>query len=162
MFRKIVTAYRCPDCGWPLCSDKCRKTSRHQVECRLFQERGAKVAVDTLKGPNKVYDAILPMRVLMLKLLNPKVYRLVTLLMDHKEGVTEGMKRRQNEIVDFIRNTCKFSRDFTIAEVHHVLGILGVNSFVVHDGAEDNMDLIGQRNSTVSYTHLTLPTNREV
>ena len=29
-------------------------------------------------------------------------------------------------------------------QVKHVLGILSVNSFVVHDGAEDGMDLIGK------------------
>ena len=34
-----------------------------------------------------------------------------------------------------------------IVQVKHVLGILSVNSFVVHDGAEDGMDLIGKEYS---------------
>ena len=45
------------------------------------------------------------MRLLMKKNTHPKWFRRLVFLMDHKEGVTEGMKRRQNEIVDFIRNT---------------------------------------------------------
>jgi hypothetical protein len=47
-------------------------------------------------------------------------------------------------IADLIRNKWGFYRDFSVTEVKHVLGILNVNSFVVHDGAEDGMDLIGR------------------
>jgi hypothetical protein len=47
-------------------------------------------------------------------------------------------------IADLIRNKWGFYRDFSVTEVKHVLGILNVNSFVVHDGAEDGMDLIGK------------------
>ena len=37
--------------------------------------------------PCSYYDAILPIRILMLKISNPKVYRLVSLLMDHSDMV---------------------------------------------------------------------------
>jgi hypothetical protein len=47
-------------------------------------------------------------------------------------------------IAELIRNKWGFYRDFSVTEVKHVLGILNVNSFVVHDGAEDGMDLIGK------------------
>lgn len=63
--------------------------------------------------------------------------------MDHKEALDEAALKYRQRVVDFIRKTCKLGSDFTDAEVHHVLGILSVNSFVVHDTSEDNLDLIG-------------------
>ena len=69
--------------------------------------------------------------------------RLVTMLMDHKENQSPAQQRRQLQIAELIRNTWGFSKDFSVNEVKHVLGILSVNSFVVHDGAEDGLDLIG-------------------
>ena len=64
--------------------------------------------------------------------------------MDHTENHTEKKLKRYSQIADLIRNTWGFSRDFSENEVKHVLGILAVNSFCVHDGAEDGMGLIGK------------------
>ena len=63
--------------------------------------------------------------------------------MDHKEHQSPAQQRRQLQIADLIRNTWGFGKDFSVNEVKHVLGILSVNSFVVHDGVEDGLDLIG-------------------
>jgi hypothetical protein len=131
-------------CGWPLCGDSCRETKAHGKECVIFQERESKVEVTSFGKPNRMYDAILPLRVLLLKLTNKKVYRLVCLLMDHKENQSPAQQRRQAQIAELIRVTWGFGKDFSVNEVKHVLGILSVNSFVVHDGAEDGMDLIGR------------------
>ena len=73
----------------------------------------------------------------------PKIYRLVTLLMDHKEDLDDSAKKHRQKVVDFIRKTLKLAQDFTEEECHKVLGVLTVNSFVVHDSEEGNMDLIG-------------------
>ena len=94
--------------------------------------------------PNRLYDAVLPLRLLLLKLTNPRVYQLVSLLMDHRENLTEKKKKRYTWISDLIRNTWRFSKDFTAEEVKHILGILAVNSFCVHDGVEEGMGLIGE------------------
>ena len=142
-FRKVSGNYKCRLCGWPLCGDACRETKAHGKECVIFQDRESKVEVTSFGKPNRIYDAILPLRVLLLKLTNKKVYRLVCLLMDHKENQSPAQQRRQTQIADLIRNTWGFGKDFSVNEVKHVLGILSVNSFVVHDGAEDGMDLIG-------------------
>ena len=95
--------------------------------------------------PCTYYDAILPLRVLLLKYTNPKVYELVCLLMDHNEQLEANCKKRRQTLVDFLRKSCKLANDFSDFEVHRVLGILSVNSFVVHDGGSDeaNSDLIG-------------------
>ena len=111
----------------------------------MFQQRESKIEITGFGKPNRIYDAILPLRILFLKLTKKKIYRLVTMLMDHKENQSPAQKRRQMQIADLIRITWGFSKDFSVNEVKHVLGILSVNSFVVHDGAEDGLDLIGKR-----------------
>jgi len=38
------SATPCADCGWPVCSDKCARTSAHRAECEITKfKRGAKV-----------------------------------------------------------------------------------------------------------------------
>ena len=69
--------------------------------------------------------------------------RLVTMLMDHKDQQSPNQQRRQLQIAELIRNVWRFGKDFSVNEVKHVLGILSVNSFVIHDGAEEGLDLIG-------------------
>ncbi|XP_023348143.1 protein msta isoform X2 [Eurytemora carolleeae] len=156
-WRKIMSYYTCPGCGWPLCGEKCRDTKSHQRECSFFQERGKKVEISGFGKPNRIYDAVLPLRILLLKLSDPRVYRLVCLLMDHHEDQSNSQKKRFQVISDLIRNSWGFNRDFSNSEVKHVLGILSVNSFVVHDGAEDGMDLIGLYPWTSLMSHACIP-----
>ena len=67
--------------------------------------------------------------------------------MDHNDLLDEATVKRRQTLVDFIRKSCKLAQDFTNEECHKVLGILSVNSFVVHDGGGDetNCDLIGKQ-----------------
>ena len=69
------------------------------------------------------------------------------LLMDHNDQLDANAKKRRQTLVDFLRKSCKLADDFTDNECHRVLGILSVNSFVVHDGGGDetNCDLIGKQ-----------------
>ena len=82
---------------------------------------------------------------LLLKKYNPAAYHLISILMDHNDNLDESTVEKRNKIVDFIRINCALAKDFEPEEIHHILGILSVNSFVVHDGGEDevNTDLIG-------------------
>lgn len=156
-WRKLSGHYSCSKCGWPLCGDRCRDTKEHYKECILFQERGTRVTVGGFGKPNRMYDAVLPFRLLLLKLWDKKVYRLVCLLMDHKENQSPNQQRKHAQVTDLIRNTWGFSKDFSVNEVRHVLGILSVNSFVVHDGLEDGMDLIGLYPWTSLMSHACVP-----
>ena len=67
--------------------------------------------------------------------------------MDHNDMLDEATVKRRQTLVDFLRKSCKLAQDFSNEEVHKVLGILSVNSFVVHDGGSDeaNSDLIGKQ-----------------
>ena len=70
--------------------------------------------------------------------------------MDHNDILDEATVKRRQTLVDFLRKSCKLAQDFSNEEVHKVLGILSVNSFVVHDGGSDeaNSDLIGKHKET--------------
>ena len=72
------------------------------------------------------------------------MFRLVTMLMDHNDNLDESTRRRRQTLVDFLRKSCRLGNDFADEEIHKILGILGVNSFVVHDGGSDeaNTDLV--------------------
>jgi len=144
-FRKVSGIYKCPRCNWPMCQPSCTTSPYHVDECALFRKRGAKITIPWYDKPCTYYDAILPLRVLLLKYSNPKVYELVNLLMDHNDMLDEATVKRRQTLVDFLRKSCKLAQDFSNEEVHKVLGILSVNSFVVHDGGSDeaNSDLIG-------------------
>ena len=129
-----------------MCQPSCTTSPYHIDECALFRKRGAKITIPWYDKPCTYYDSILPLRVLLLKYTNPKVYQLVNLLMDHNDQLDEATVKRRQTLVDFLRKTCKLANDFSNEEVHKVLGILSVNSFVVHDGGSDeaNSDLIGK------------------
>lgn len=144
-FGKVNGSFVCPGCKWPMCSPKCCKAPSHLSECRLLTSRGAKIKIPWFDKPCSYYDAVLPLRVLLLKKYNPAAYHLVSILMDHNDNLDETTVEKRNKIVDFIRINCALAKDFDPEEIHHILGILSVNSFVVHDGGEDevNTDLIG-------------------
>jgi len=64
--------------------------------------------------------------------------------MDHNDVLDESSRRRRQTLVDFLRKSCRLGNDFDDDEIHRILGILSVNSFVVHDGGSDeaNTDLV--------------------
>ena len=96
----------------------------------MFQERGSKIDITGFGSPNRIYDAILPFRLLTLKLTNKKVYQLVTLLMDHKENQSPSQQRRQLQIAELIRNVWNFGKDFVpVKEI--VLHCL-INDYPLH------------------------------
>jgi hypothetical protein len=111
-YRKVSGSYRCPGCKWPLCREACGRLTSHVPECALLKLRKSTVTVPWFDKPCAYYDAILPLRVLLLKLHNPKVYRLVTLLMDHKENMDDSSNKHRQRVVDFIRKTLRLAQDF--------------------------------------------------
>ena len=86
MTRKVNGSYLCRDCNWPMCSNICAKSSNHIEECKLLKSRGSKIKIPWFDKPCSYYDAILPLRVMLLQKTNPKAYNLISILMDHSEG----------------------------------------------------------------------------
>merc|ERR1711953_374672 len=72
-WRAATGEFICSDCQWPLCNRTCQQTDAHQAECAFFKQRKSDVNVSVFKKPNDLYDAILPLRVLLLKISNKRV-----------------------------------------------------------------------------------------
>lgn len=68
--RKVSGDFICPDCRWPLCDANCQRTEVHQAECEVFKKRKSRVNISNFNIPHDIYDAILPLRVLLLKITN--------------------------------------------------------------------------------------------
>ena len=87
MTRKVSGSYLCRDCNWPMCNSLCSKSPNHIEECKLLKSRGCNIKVPWFDKPCSYYDAILPLRVLLLQKTNPKAYHLISILMDHASGI---------------------------------------------------------------------------
>lgn len=88
--RKIDGSYLCPNCRWPLCRPSCARSPLHQAECAVFAAKKAVITVPWFDKPCGYYDAILPIRILLLKMSNPKIYKCVFALV----VVTDMTKHR--------------------------------------------------------------------
>ena len=39
--------FRCPECGWPMCDEKCAKGRGHEIECATLKAATKKVFIGT-------------------------------------------------------------------------------------------------------------------
>lgn len=131
--------YKCPLCGWPLCSAKCKgikKDLGHSTyECdELRKHRVSDFIQDCSdQDASHVYEALLTLRCLLLKTHRRDMWEKLIEMESHNElrkGISALWNRNQQTIVDRIGKGWKF-QEFTEEEVHTVCGILEVNSFEV-------------------------------
>lgn len=134
---------RCKGCGWSMCGLGCTKwNSRfgHCIEeCVLLKKSKSG---DLLLKANKsnrmhMYEALMPLRCLLLRQRNPEIWAKLLDMENHNE-VRKKIKplwaSNQINIVDRIRNHWSI-KDFTEEEIHTACGIIDVNSFEIgHHG----------------------------
>ena len=111
MTRKVSGNYLCRDCNWPLCSNICAKSPYHIEECKLLKSRGAKIKIPWFDKPCSYYDAILPLRVMILKKTNPRAYNLISILMDHAAGNNDGLSGKKYKFLNlqFLDDLSKYT-----------------------------------------------------
>uniref|UniRef100_A0A336MKR3 CSON000704 protein n=1 Tax=Culicoides sonorensis TaxID=179676 RepID=A0A336MKR3_CULSO len=131
--------YKCNNCGWPLCSAKCKgikKDYGHSgYECdELRKHRVSDFLQDSSdQEVSHMYEAILALRCLLLKSHRIDVWNKMSEMESHNElrqKIDSLWKRNQKIIVDRIRKQWKFD-EFSETEIHTICGILEVNSFEV-------------------------------
>ena len=71
----VGSSYTCPLCHWPMCGKECCSKPLHKQECNFFSKHGTNIFVPWFDKPCFYYDAILPIRILLLKGSNPKIYK---------------------------------------------------------------------------------------
>lgn len=65
--------YNCSKCTWPMCGRNCENLATHADECRLMSEKKFKCPIrNTLKAESS-YCVIVPLRVIQMKITNPKM-----------------------------------------------------------------------------------------
>ena len=72
-FRRVSGDFICEECRWPLCGASCQQIEAHQSECHFFKTRKSNVQISNFNVPNDNYDAILPLKVLLLKITNRRL-----------------------------------------------------------------------------------------
>ena len=124
--------YKCSKCTWPLCGKNCETLKPHVDECRVMSEKKFKSSIKN-NGTARIessYCVIVPLRIILLKLSNPKAYKTITELTSHLDqriGTKLYDVLRVN-LVLFIRNFLKIC-DCTERDVLNIAGILDTNSF---------------------------------
>ena len=65
-FCLVDGSYICPGCGLPMCGDQCSRGEWHKGECRIFQEVGLRMNIDSYDGePAREYELVMTVRVLL-------------------------------------------------------------------------------------------------
>ncbi|CRK91470.1 CLUMA_CG005137, isoform A [Clunio marinus] len=74
--------YRCSQCSWPLCSKACETLDPHIEECKLMTSKNYKCAIKsncTTIHSDAIYCLIFPLRFLLLKRNQPKIFEKILL-----------------------------------------------------------------------------------
>lgn len=129
----------CNDCGWPMCSEKCRDAapdSDHRLECRMTRERSEeshKVNITNFVSPHPMYQPILCMRAMMLREMEPERWKKLNSL----ESLCE-LRRDSDQwqadlhgIAKFILRFYKPKTEWTEEEIMRTVGISQINGHEV-------------------------------
>lgn len=131
--------YKCPGCGWPLCSSRCNgyKTplGHSTWECSLLRERRVADNLEKSSPLSAMYDLIGPLRCLLLQKHDPPRWQQLTQMEAHNElrrTATPALwERNQRHICDRLRHVWKCVDDFSDELIHTVCGYLEVNCFEI-------------------------------
>ncbi|KAJ1522235.1 hypothetical protein ONE63_002542 [Megalurothrips usitatus] len=147
----------CPGCLWPVCSAECpglRDALHHAAECRVLQAGRHVVLKNDLR-----YDALLPLRCLLLQKTSPQRWRTLQGMHGHMEDRGPGSdvhRETQDRVVSYLRDN--FLRPLSVivsgsaatpdsvdglledcseATLHRVVAILDVNALEICSGGAD-------------------------
>ncbi|XP_046657363.1 SET domain-containing protein SmydA-8-like [Daphnia pulicaria] len=126
-----ASLFRCPGCDFPFCQEECAKSPNHEAECLVL--RRAQTHIDDMNEFHPIYLCILPLRGLLLKTTQPKLFQAFSELEHHND------LRRQSKmwdvyqvnVVEFLRNSCHLADQFSQEEIHSACGVLDVNSYEI-------------------------------
>jgi len=126
----------CEFCGYYLCSKHLNDHPTHEIECKLFKEKGYKLSNAVREyDMETAYPLIAPLRCLRLKETSPESWRIIKNLMDHREeriGDTETyIEPYRLDVIDKLVHELQYC---TEEEALEVIGFLDVNSMAVRGG----------------------------
>lgn len=129
----------CSDCGWPLCSEKCREEapkSDHSLECRMTRDKDGgthKVNITHFISPHPMYQSILAMRCMMLREMDPERWKkfnnLESLCELRKDS--EQWHADKEGIAKFILRFYKPKTEWTEEQILKTVGVAQINGHEV-------------------------------
>ncbi|XP_056644381.1 SET domain-containing protein SmydA-8-like isoform X1 [Diorhabda sublineata] len=130
---------KCKSCNWPLCSYECsginKRLGHSDVECAILRKTNSSkfLNYNDFSNIRSRLCAIVPLRCLILKKVDPKTYDLLLNMEHHNElrmNISEVWNNNQKNVVDTLIDdwglTC-----FSEEEIHTVCGILEINCFEI-------------------------------
>ncbi|XP_055372635.1 SET domain-containing protein SmydA-8 isoform X2 [Condylostylus longicornis] len=138
-FPFLDSQFKCPGCRWPLCSAECpgiyHDNGHNKFECKLYKEKNIADLVYACKGKDVrfLYEVILPLRCLLLKLWNVEKWKTLQ-KMEHHNDIRKKIPSLWNRNQEVIVNQLKLSwkiNDFTEDEIHTICGVIEVNCFEI-------------------------------
>lgn len=142
----------CSDCGWPMCSEKCRdlaSTSDHRLECRMTREKDVenqKVNIKHFISPHPMYQSILAMRCMMLREMEPerwKRFNSLESLCDLRKD-SEQWQADKDGIAKFVLRFYKPKPEWTEAEILRTVGIAQINGHEVPTSLPASISVYGK------------------
>ncbi|CAG9864919.1 unnamed protein product [Phyllotreta striolata] len=136
------TFTKCKQCGWPLCSQKCKGIGsifgHTETECFILKQTNSARFLN-YKNVSTIrthLHAIAPLRCLLLKTTSPDQYNLILNMEHHnplRQNIPEVWNTNQINVVDRIIKDWGL-KEYSEEEIHTVCGILEVNCFEIgHD-----------------------------
>lgn len=136
-----ATQYRCPGCGWPMCSASCsgirQRTGHTAAECELYAKRRP-LAAELLRPQAKpdevrdLYELVLIVRIVLLMQLEPEQYALIRRMESHTAERRDNAvlwQHYEQKVVQQLREAWQL--EVSAAELHEICGILDVNCFEI-------------------------------
>ncbi|KAM3956978.1 SET and MYND domain containing, arthropod-specific, member 4 [Aphomia sociella] len=128
--------FKCRGCKWPMCSSSCpgqdSYTGHSSYECDALKTVPPDyLNIEDLKDS---YQALMPLRCLLLKKADPEKWAAITTMEAHNE-----LRRARGDIYpmnerNVVRRLKKWGMKFDDEEIHTICGILEVNAFEVGGG----------------------------
>ncbi|KAK5641885.1 hypothetical protein RI129_010432 [Pyrocoelia pectoralis] len=159
--------YKCKSCGWPLCSPNCRglrQTFGHtEKECQILTNTKSGRLLDYTNFPSlsQHFNAIVPLRCLLLKQTDPSQYAIIQTMEPHDEirqAIPEIWDVNQATVVNRIRKDWGLST-YSAEEIHTICGILEVNAFEIGQGG---VSLRGLYSTAFLMSHNCVPNTNHV
>ncbi|XP_018322879.1 SET domain-containing protein SmydA-8-like [Agrilus planipennis] len=127
------TCRPCEKCGWPVCSERCEKSSNHIPECSFTTAVGKRITIDVFDAPHPSYQCITPLRCLYIKQNMPDIWEKLDRLKSHCEERKKTEKYEQDKyfVANFLRSFFQLEEVCTDEEILRFCGIVTVNGHEV-------------------------------
>uniref|UniRef100_A0A0K2U0Z8 Protein msta, isoform Alike [Acyrthosiphon pisum] n=1 Tax=Lepeophtheirus salmonis TaxID=72036 RepID=A0A0K2U0Z8_LEPSM len=149
-YAPVNGSYKCKKTGWPFCNPECRKAASKNPEVVIPLQTEAEVVIDSYDSSCYLYDAIAPLRILLLQKTSPKKFGKIMSLESHfeerkKADPPTAWKRTIEKVIDVMKKTLGImvfevlykQFDFSDDTIQRINGILETNAIEIRLAASE-------------------------